>query len=821
MKNILRIFTGDLNRMTKSVVSVVMVIGISILPCMYGWMNVLSTLDPYSPEATSHMSIAVASDDQGTEIYGVTMNIGDTILENLRGNDTLGWEFPETTGEAVDGVRSGEYYAAIIIPEGFSEDMMEFRTGNYVHPQLEYYQNDKANIIASKITDLAKNTVQDEVNGAFMGTLVGAAVKMGNMTSGIGIDGQSAYDDAIRKVADAERDLESILKLTLAMDALGDAAGSMIGTTESFLPEVDRLTGETESALQDIFDRLETGKGNYRDAADAAVLVLDQALTSLETLETWVKSENDAALTVTEDSAQALLNLKDTLNDLNRFIADVSEYVSEETPGYMDISRACSSAESMIRASEDLLGTMIPWSGADARTGGAALATGSSQAGVYFDASKHPGWKEYTSPGALYYAEYGAKIGPEAAAAAAAGQNMEENLKDLKKYLNYARDDIKGLEKYADRLNSSMSTALTGISQDLNRLAEDLLTVEENLLSDVSHVREDILKIQGTLTEDGSLSGIIDTAQNSLLQAADVLQSTDGTYRSAMNALAGYTSALGAIQYDMGQTRAVVQQLQGILQSVMLHLLEWDEDGSLDYMIDLMGDDPEKLSAFLAEPVTLETEAVYEIENYGSASAPFFTLLALWAGALFAMCLFKARVPAGLLPEGTKRWEEFFGRYLFIFFIGQLQALVTGLGILFYVGIDCAHPFLFWLGCAAASLTFTLINFSLAYALDTVGLGISVIIILAQVAGTGGSFPVEVLPEICQKIYPAMPFRFALEMMREAVGGTFGSTFFTDAGMLLLYGLAAIPLGLLISKLYGPLYRAMKAGMKKSGIMKI
>ena len=123
MLNIFRIFISDFKRIKTNVVAVVIVIGLSILPCLYAWFNILSNWSPYGPDATSNIKVAVASDDKGITIDDTEFNMGETVIEGLEANTTIGWVFTDTTEEAVDGVYSGDYYAALIMPEDFTEDI--------------------------------------------------------------------------------------------------------------------------------------------------------------------------------------------------------------------------------------------------------------------------------------------------------------------------------------------------------------------------------------------------------------------------------------------------------------------------------------------------------------------------------------------------------------------------------------------------------------------------------------------------------------------------------------------------------------------------
>ena len=150
MKNIIKIFCADFRRLSTNVVAVVVIMGLSVIPSLYAWFNILSNWDPYAQEATSNLKIAVVSQDEGTEVAGISMNIGDNVLSGLKENKTIGWVFPDTLEEATDGVYSGEYYAALVISKDFSKDMVSFMSGDVTHPKITYYENEKKNAIDAK-----------------------------------------------------------------------------------------------------------------------------------------------------------------------------------------------------------------------------------------------------------------------------------------------------------------------------------------------------------------------------------------------------------------------------------------------------------------------------------------------------------------------------------------------------------------------------------------------------------------------------------------------------------------------------------------------
>ena len=171
MKNIWRVYISDLRRITTNVVALSIVMGLCIIPSLYAWFNILSNWDPYGESATSLMKISVYSEDEGIEMSGINLTIGDMVIESLENNNTIDWTFADNKDEALELIASGECYAGIIIPKDFTANMLSILNGNIVNPNIEYYENSKKNAIATKITGKVKTTVQNEINTKIISTL--------------------------------------------------------------------------------------------------------------------------------------------------------------------------------------------------------------------------------------------------------------------------------------------------------------------------------------------------------------------------------------------------------------------------------------------------------------------------------------------------------------------------------------------------------------------------------------------------------------------------------------------------------------------------
>ena len=138
MRNAFRIFRRDMGRLLRNPAALLVIIGVSIIPSLYAWFNIAANIDPYAN--TSGIKVAVANNDKDASSNDLEINAGDEIISNLKENDQLGWTFVDEE-QAIEGVKSGEYYASIVIPEDFSSSLLSILSGELKTPELEYYIN--------------------------------------------------------------------------------------------------------------------------------------------------------------------------------------------------------------------------------------------------------------------------------------------------------------------------------------------------------------------------------------------------------------------------------------------------------------------------------------------------------------------------------------------------------------------------------------------------------------------------------------------------------------------------------------------------------
>lgn len=590
MKNIIKVFLNDCKHIGRNVVALVVVMGLAVLPSLYAWFNILSNWDPYGPESTSNIKVAVAYDDTGINISGMDINISTNIVEALKTNDTIGWVFTDSTDEAIEGVWSGDYYAALIMPADFSKDMVSFLADNMTHPEIIYYTNQKKNAIAPKITDKAKTAVQQQVNATFISTLTEAIMKSADVADNIG--GKNKADSTLESGSDSMNN--SLIDILIAK-----------------------------------FQVINT-----------QVATFDNVLSALSNIITTAQTSADTAKGISPDISGTFEGERAILNELNKTIGQSS-------------------------------------------------------------------------------------------------------------------------------------------------------LIDSSLFSTISH---DIDAVSGYMN---SISSI---------------------YNDMGYNIDDFNKSISQMGESINNTLVMVRNIEDNLNETTNKLVEFKNSGVYSLLQTAISFNTDELASFISAPVAITTEDLYPITNYGSAMSPFYSVLSIWVGALILVAIIHVKVHPfdGIKVNSV---EAFFGRYITFFLIGQAQALLITLGDLFFIGIQCIHPFKFWFAAAFTSFVFTMITYSLTVAFENVGEAAAVVIMVIQVAGAGGTFPIQCLPAIYQAIYKYLPFTYAMDALRECVGGTYSWYYWKCILALLVYVGICLFIGLVIAKPCRKLNAIVDKSKEKSEIM--
>lgn len=401
-----------------------------------------------------------------------------------------------------------------------------------------------------------------------------------------------------------------------------------------------------------------------------------------------------------------------------------------------------------------------------------------------------------------------------------------------------AKNAAANLQTHLESLRAILpeNSALSGtayVANTLDALIERTKQMQNqlDLLYNNASFVEDAANITGACADTVSLMRSMIT--NQLKTGIDMMLTNLSSTLSMMSPL---ISSLGITLDDIapvvesaGDTLSYVSSAMTRLQSLMTRVAdacddllvkinEGTADERLQTLITVLNGNAEKYAEFLSSPVSVTEETIYPVASYGDAMTPFYSALAIWVGGVVLTAILKVEAePKGLrnVTEGQKYW----GKFILFFVLGQIQTAVIVLGDIYLLGCQCQEPVMFWVASAITSFAFTAVIYSLALAFGDIGKAIVIVIVVMQVAGSSGSYPIEILPDIFSKIYLFFPFPYAINAMREAICGMYQWDYFIYLGELMIFAVGGILIGLVLRKPFIKLNRFVEHEVEKSGVL--
>lgn len=705
--NICKIIKGDFDKIRNNTIAWIVIIGLTIVPSLYAWFNIAASWDPYSN--TGNLKVAVASEDIGYEgdLTSMNLNIGDRILSSLRENDALNWVFTSKE-DAIQGVKDGSYYAALVIPKSFSRDMMSFFTPDVHRSELIYFLNEKENAIAPKITDKGASAVKNQIDAVFARSVAEIVFEI---ASGISSLMEKGDADKYMNVflhnfeaagAEISQNAELLETYALLTDSLADIevtatelAGDMTqnaGNTQQLLAEASGRVSETAAEIEKIGREIMRALDEAAGAYDSIAADLDKIINAADAGADEVVSKLEKVEKNLDKMTQGLEKLRITAQNLYDQIPE-------------DYTELRSAVKKLIADLDDVIGRQD-----DAAT---AISTAISEI-----------------------------------------QKVQKTVKEVRTVCIELRKDIDVIRtKY-----------VTEIEPAIEELSASL--IETN----------------------GAVSEVFDNLD---ILAADL--ETDG--RAAGESLRRTSEAIRTAATEMKTVGDNIQQSAK-------ELAEAVRSGEVEKIRGLLGAGTSELSEFVSAPVVLDKKVMFPVANYGSAMAPFYTVLSIWVGAIVLAAMLKVNLTEERKREleDLRAYQVYLGRMVFFIVIALLQSGLVCLGDLFFLEIQCEHPGLFLLAGWFTGVVFAVIMYTLTISFGDVGKAIAVILLVIQVAGSGGTFPIEMTPQFFQNMAGLMPFTYSMSAMRECIGGLYGSTYRISLGYLAVYAAAFLILGIVLRK---------------------
>lgn len=714
MKNIWKIFTGDLKKLVKQPFALVIIIGLCVIPSLYAWFNIFANWDPYAN--TGGIPVAVVSLDKDyTRKDGSVVNMGESVLESLHSNTSVKWIFLDTEEEAQEGVEAGKYYAAIVITDKFTYSMYNVFSDDFENPSLIYYQNQKSNAIATKITDTVAGTLQNTINETFIKVAATTIFEEGNSVSDQ-MQGDSYVEEFCADLEELNDNLKEYSTMIDTFRAGNDRLEAAITHVNYEIPVMQKKLDATTASLNQSSQNL----SSTRDTLSNFSTNVDTSMSTIQTsLEDMKKILDQSKLA--DDTAQMTKDLNKLARDTNTLNGQVNNLLA-------------ALIEQRVQGSV---------SGGDASTGSGSGNTAATDAAI-------------------------------------------EALKAMQKELDMMNTVIGSVLESTDE--QAAEKAKVNVNNAMNNL-KNVIDSCENSVSNMQGIYKNNLVPQ--------MQKVLTNMSDSLNQVTNLVNTLSSTVQNIGVVMEGVGDAVDGTSESLGQIQGVVDGISQKLTDLTEQLEGASEEEMMDILVRFLGGDPDSLGAYFASPVTMETIAMYPVATYGSAMTPFYSTLAIWVGSTILVALVKVKASPKNL-KNVQSYQLYFGRYLLFLLLAQIQAAIIVAGDLWLLKVNIVEPGLFFLAASFTATAFSLLIYSLTLAFGDVGKAVCVIVMVLQIAGSSGTFPIELLPDIYQKIYIFFPFPYAITAMREALAGMYGTAYMAALAKLILFMLEGLLIGLVI-----------------------
>lgn len=714
MKKVFKVYKRDIKSIFTNPVALIIVIGLCIIPSLYAWVNIKASWDPYTN--TSDIPVAIVNNDQGATLNGKPINVGNDVVNELKSNKSIGWKFVNQKNGDL-GVMDGTYYALIEIPANFSKNLASLTSDNPVKADIIYKVNTKLNPVANKITDVAEDTLVNQIKTTFVQTVNTEVFGKLNI-AGNNIDQNKNNILKLKSsIINVNNNMDLINNVLSGVNSGAVGLNSYLQSVKTALPQLSSgltniqnitvntgdLISNTNSTLNSAFDNISTNL----QVAQAEVNRINGQISNISVGDSADQAKN----TITTVKAQ-LSSVNDAINPVITFLESINKTNSSQA------------VSSMI---DNLNGIQGVISGEQTNLDN--LASSIDQAGV-------------VKQSALDAAQSG-----------------------------------------GTKLSTAISNAIANYN---NNTRPALNTIGNGLESSTKTAGELINNANGLVTK---MSDIVNNASTSTELAASTATSLQGT---------------------LNQFKGVISELAKNLSAI--------NNENLNQIVSVMQGNPSAMGDFMATPFNVKTESIFPVANYGSGMTPVYTVLALWVGALLLTSLLKV-YPVNMEGlEDTSIRDRHFGKMLTFLSIGIIQSLIVALGDKYLLGVQTVSLSLLILFSVATAITFGIIIFTLVSLFGNMGKAIAIVLMVVQLAGTGGTYPVQVLPLFFRMVAPLVPFPYAIEGFREAIAGPLASHVFNDFKALFIFSVIFILIGYFIKPILDAPMKKFEEKFEESGI---
>lgn len=357
--------------------------------------------------------------------------------------------------------------------------------------------------------------------------------------------------------------------------------------------------------------------------------------------------------------------------------------------------------------------------------------------------------------------------------------NLAAKLESLNTLLNEQSNNIEQLINYyqsSNDINSSTLSKINAINSDINSKIDESLSLYNNSIRTIV-----ANTCNNYIDQINTTNKIIDRTKDMTNDISSILETVSKG-----------TELTETISNDLKEKLVYFRDSIGYLSDNLQKV----NDDDLSKIISILQSDSSLMADYISNPFNISNESIYKVDNYGSGMAPIYSVLAMWVGAVILTSIFSTDVKGVEGSENFTSKEKYLGKLLLFAILSVIQGTIIMLGNKLLLGVQVSNLILFILFGAITSLTFSIIIYTNVSLFDNIGKALNVILLVLQLAGSGGAYPIQVAPLIFKILQPFFPFTYALSGIRESIAGVLVSQTTLDFSILILFGSISLLLGL-------------------------
>ena len=352
-----------------------------------------------------------------------------------------------------------------------------------------------------------------------------------------------------------------------------------------------------------------------------------------------------------------------------------------------------------------------------------------------------------------------------------------------------------------DQVNSTSSLTYSQVQDIVNIVADSNKGIND-IISDFDDlVTRPLSRVNGNVsTITGDIRSMVD--------------STGQLYPSVNNFINTASTLNGRVGSSITILESSIDILRGQVSDSIKMIDEIQNNKDLKAFNNVIKSNILERADFIKNPVEIKEEKLYKMANYGSSMAPFYSVLAAWVGVIILSTI--------LSTEPSKRYrsiDRYLGRLSFFLILSLIQSIIISTGDLLLLGVTAKEPILFILILMLCSIAFCILIFTLVSCFKTLGKGIAMFLLVIQIGGSGGTFPVQMTPTFFRTINSVIPFTYGINACREAIGGVYMQNLLGDIGALLLFAIIPLIFGIMFKEDINDLLEPLSEKFEKSFLM--